>query len=1293
MKELLNRKAFFEAVSQTLDKDTGRDFVLVYFDIYRFKMINDLFGIKEGDRILNIVSDEIISEIGENGICSWLGADHFMVLLPDENADPEEMLVKVKQSTKNIDIEYDIEIYMGFYRIVERSLPVSIMCDRAKMAMQTVKGSCIKYYSYYEGLLREKVIAEQTLLRDAKMGLKNGEFFFELQPIWSVSEDRPVSAEALVRWDHPTRGVLYPEEFIPLFEENGYITRLDEYIWEEVCKFLHSADEKGQRMVPVSLNISRRNFYSPDLPRMLMDLTEKYHIDPAMIKLEIVERIYTEDPETMLSIVRHLQLHGFQIMMDDFGSGYSSLNMIKDIPINVLKLDKRLIDEIETSGRLRSMLSNIIRLCRWLEMTVIAEGVETKPQLDYLGSIGCDMIQGYYYSKAVSVDGFLPLVRSCDAKAKSVTEPAAGILEEANVDSLIDKMNKVDDAMSDLIGGIALYEYVDGNLEVIRVNNAYYRITGSSPKTIFKDNKNELAWLYEDDRGKFTAACLEAADSGETRSVIVRRYHQNGRLILLQIKVKCRGILGNGKIFYACINEIKGDTVGKGKENSGSGDMLGSMHHSDLKPEIADTAKDGIEPDGRRKKVLIVDDSIVNRKIIGKILSDDYDLLEAENGKKALEIIAEEDYRIDAILLDIIMPVMSGMEFLEARKKDSGLNAIPVIVLTQAETREDEQKALGLGASDFLRKPYEPDTIKQRLTNLMDLSDAVSRKASIEAIINNLPGGVLCFEMEGAAAVPRYISEGLSLLSGYTNDEFMEKFGRDMLENVYLDDRKRIRDALTSIRNKENESVEMEYRSFHRNGGMIWILLQARFAYMRNGDPVYYAVLTDISKLKDSEHELKKSHMKYKMAVDAAGSEILEYNIKKNTMLLPEKTAESFGVKPFVDDSAEIFKKSEVISKKEYEKIMHGFDALQRGESPVNYILTLAYPDGKTVHKSITYIIVPEENGMAEIAIGTANDVTDNIETYNKYKGIVNYRKLITKNSLLALQFDLETGSRIKTETDVLPSACAGKCSGNLFECMDLFIHKYVYEEDRFSLYELVGDKDSMRGKLRENGEISCECRVSFRGSDSEKADYRWCSLSIETATDEKTKSSNVMIVLRDIHKIKMSQMELYEKAHHDSLTGLFDRETFRELVEQRLQMEAEGNHQSAFMIMDIDDFKDINDTYGHSCGDEVLRHIGQRLKSIFRTEDYIARLGGDEIVMYMMDVSNEQVASKKGNEVCAVVSGWRNKNKTLNVACSVGIAMAKGGIRTYEELYNNADKALYEAKRSGKNRCCMYKE
>lgn len=403
---LYNKEFFYEKVRQRLDEQPEEQFILICSDIGNFKMVNDVFGTECGDRVLIRIARALHEMCKPDQIYGRIDNDGFALLMKKSDYG-EEYFQNVPQSKVYVekDIEYPIRLYLGVYEIVQKDLPVSVMCDRAKMAIATIKGNYQKRLAYYDEKLRQSVLNEQEIMGELDDAIASGQFHIYLQAQVN-GQGESHGAEALVRWIHPKKGYLPPSAFIDILEKNGAIVRLDRYIWELACQKLREWTDEGREDMYLSVNISPKDFYFIDIYETFTSLVEQYGINPGRLHLEITETSVMTDVQQRIKIIERLQAYGFIVEMDDFGSGYSSLNMLKEIHVNVLKVDMVFLRKTTEMERSRKILRTIITLAQELGMETIVEGVETSEQLEFLKSISCDIFQGYYFAKPMEVSQF-----------------------------------------------------------------------------------------------------------------------------------------------------------------------------------------------------------------------------------------------------------------------------------------------------------------------------------------------------------------------------------------------------------------------------------------------------------------------------------------------------------------------------------------------------------------------------------------------------------------------------------------------------------------------------------------------------------------------------------------------------------------------------------------------------------------------------------------------------------------------------------------------------------------------
>lgn len=390
--------------------------------------------------------------------------------------------------------------------------------------------------------------------------------------------------------------------------------------------------------------------------------------------------------------------------MDDFGSGYSSLNTLKDISVDILKVDMRFLSNTDIPGRGDNILASVIRMAKWINLPVVVEGVETYEQARFLRSIGCDYVQGYYFASPMPVEDYLKLIDSNEEfhnneSGKNKSEDS----EQININALFEKNPQMEMIFGNNLQTIVIYEYSDGNVELLRVNEGFYDMFGSSDTAL--KIENAISIIDENYKENVISAFETAIRTKKIAEAEYERIKNNGTNMWVKLRLQYIQKIGNKHLLFGTLNDITAQ-----KEI----DSILSIYRKEV--------------DGEKKKnkgrMLIVDDYRLNRLMLAEMFSDKYDIVEAENGNDAL-IKLKESGVIDIIILDLIMPYMDGKEFLSIIKKDEKYEDIPVIVMTSDSSKESQMELISLGISDYITKPFVRETVLKRIDNVME---SVSRK-------------------------------------------------------------------------------------------------------------------------------------------------------------------------------------------------------------------------------------------------------------------------------------------------------------------------------------------------------------------------------------------------------------------------------------------------------------------------------------------------------------------------------------------------------------------------------------
>ena len=402
---LLNKKQFGVEVSRMLHENPDRQYSMIYSNIKDFKIVNEVFGLAKGDEVLKKRAELIQHYVKEGAVFARLRGDRFAICMPSEEVNEDlihEEIREIQQDFK--DTLFHLHICTGIYEISDIEEDVSIMCDKAAIAGDTIKDDS-QEIAYYDKKLLEKSIEEKKILSEFEDALREKQLTIFLQPQVDA-EGRLYGAEALVRWYHPKRGLLFPGAFVPVLEKEGLIYKMDRCVWELAAGQLKRWKELGITKPYISVNVSAKDFYYIDIYKTFVELVDRYGISPDRLNIEITETALMEDFQKNMDVIQQLREFGFRVEIDDFGSGYSSLNMLKDINADVLKIDMAFLQATENEKKGRDILQAVITLSEKLGLDVITEGVETIDQVTMLKAMGENMFQGYYFSKPIPVNEF-----------------------------------------------------------------------------------------------------------------------------------------------------------------------------------------------------------------------------------------------------------------------------------------------------------------------------------------------------------------------------------------------------------------------------------------------------------------------------------------------------------------------------------------------------------------------------------------------------------------------------------------------------------------------------------------------------------------------------------------------------------------------------------------------------------------------------------------------------------------------------------------------------------------------
>ncbi len=559
MTGLLSSQGYHMETSAMLRRNPGKKYIVCAGNINGIRTINDLYNFNVGSQVIVYVGRILSGIAGKDGICARLGGNIFVLCVENTPANISRILGLRYFDCSRMGINMPVTMRFGLCEVDGRN-DLSRITNYASFAMEKNTERSRNSFIWYDENMRNEIVVEATITSQMRSAMANNEFTMYLQPQYNHSNRKIVGAESLCRWIKPDGTVISPGLFISIFEKNGFIKDLDRFMWEKAFKLVNKWTEQGVRILPISVNISRMSLVDDDIVHFISGIKDKYKINPDLIHFEITESAYSQNQEELIDRISKIREMGFKIAMDDFGSGYSSLNTLKDIPLDILKLDMGFLRGGTNAAKGGNIIGSVIRMAHSLDLITVAEGVETIKQADFLKSIGCDVIQGFLYARPMPVEDYEKIV------ADDCSEP----LTNKNI-SVRSDINKFFDADSDeaklfdnYIGPAAMFEYERGNLTIVRVNDSFIKMIGFTDVSAVEFSKTFTNGLFEKDR-KSVVEAISNAEAGNTGVVTIFGYERpDGKNILIKAKIWYIGSNGQKKLIYTISDDVTDVTKYKG---------------------------------------------------------------------------------------------------------------------------------------------------------------------------------------------------------------------------------------------------------------------------------------------------------------------------------------------------------------------------------------------------------------------------------------------------------------------------------------------------------------------------------------------------------------------------------------------------------------------------------------------------------------------------------------------------------------------------------------------------------
>lgn len=1230
---LLGRSGFNKAVRSALDDHPDVAYLLIYGDIDRFKVYNDLFGTKAGDRLLAAIGGMIQKAMPCDAVAGRLRADHFVCLYPRASFDADRVLATLDNWFDSYREDFTFFVRLGIFTIDDPDMDVSLMCDRALLALKAAKSvKAGSKYAFYEEDLREGVLREQELAGEMAAAIEQRQIVPFFQPQYNYTTHALVGAEVLARWDHPVKGLLSPAEFIPVFERNGLIADFDRAMWESACRCLRTwIDQRGIENVPrLSVNLSRADIYQPDLCEALSGLVERYRIPTDLLHLEITETAYMDAPEQLVEVVTCLRTSGFVVEMDDFGSGYSSLNTLKDVPVDVLKLDMGFLDA-RGSSRGGLILASVVRMARWLDLPVIAEGVETREQAEFLASIGCDYMQGYLFSRPMDQDSF---ERMLD---EGTLSPVEKPLLEKTQDNVMDFWAA--DSLyaflfSNYVGPASLAEYDGRRLEVVRMNKefgALFDLLGHDAASASL-RKDLLPRLFEEDRPALIEA-LDRLESGAGEAECEIRFRGEGdhrRWARLRIKLLTR--TDNACGLYMLAEEIT--------EQRALREAQERLHNA-LPCGVSLTKAD------RNNPVVLSANKYAYELMGFKSLEE----LLAQSGNLATATICDDDAPQYREHLNRLLDGEPTVDFTYRMKRGDG--SVVWIEGTSA-------LAEGVNGEPIIQSAFTDITDRIRESHERDLDrfSTVLCTAYQEIFELDMANGhyrLLFSDSHGAEGTVIPIEKAL--------DFWYERMPE-------AEDRAALRQAIEECRAGDGKKpLSCTYKLIGTGGRTTWC--QTTFLRV-SGESVLCCNKDVTARLSDEDRKMFQritetmGRLPVGVGVYAVQSdEVFPTYVNDRMCSLFGFSAEEYAQR--------IEQRLPVASQQEVARCMERIDHDSAFTEGIDVELKVKRKDGTPFDARLRGRAVRENEGVLVYAVMT--DITDEVrERRERVWQNERYRLLSEMTGSISFDYDSEDDT-VMLYLDRTGEGVEEQVIPHYLETLSAARTGVVHPDS-------IEDVRQMFESARAGAvQVGTEYRADYYGDG-----YAWYRANLFVVHDEAGAWHLVGLIENIDH-----ERDLRFRAEYDATTGLSNHAATKDLITAALTDSLVRSH-SVCAVLDIDNFKDVNDSLGHIEGDALLHAVGDILRTSFRESDIVGRVGGDEFVLLLKDIDAD-VALRKLERVRAQIADVRLGDGRIATSISVGVYATRPTDHAYRDAFVKADEALYQAKRSGKNRICLYGE
>lgn len=947
---LLNRDSFYGKASKLINSHAPGYYVLSHLNIDHFKVINDQYGSEIGDRIFQYIA-KCFLDLGSftEYIAARMTSDKFAILYPASLRD-SEALYELHRKLMKIDfINQTITIRVGRYVVNDLSLPIDSMYDRAILAEQAIQGRYDLFVSEYNESMRDQLIHEQKIVNNMVSALEEGQFKVFLQPQYNHATRALIGAEALVRWFDPVNNSYIPPlDFIHVFERSGFIYELDKYVWEQTCILLRKWIDSKMKVIPISVNISRIDVYHDDFFEVITGLIKKYDISIDILRLEITESAFSEAPLDLIKAVKKLIDYGFTVEIDDFGSGYSSLNTLKDVPAQILKLDMKFFENTHhNTQRGGNIIESVVRMAKWLGMAVIAEGVEEISQADYLKTIGCYYIQGYLYAKPMPISDF-EIILTNENLEKKLTRLET--VKELNNNTFWDPKSMETLIFNTYVGGACIFEWHKGKTELLRANDRYAQVLGCfTPADGILSVSEIPKYLHGKNRvihDKMIASAIQSLQE-QSSEVELTDPNKPEKIEYIHLTIRIIASTEERYLFYCRADNITAQRKAE--------------RHALESAEQLNTIMKNIN--GGVSAVTIDDKGKVTFLYCNERYYEIFGYTKEQAEKENLDVmslIIPEDY-------------LESFRTIQQMK----LDRLPVIINYRCRTRERKLIYIQLSASLTSMNGHD-DVITSVIT---DITKQKQMEDQFKAIVDNIDGGVTASIIkDGSSDFLIYNDQFCKILGYKSRDEFKKLCGNNKYIGIHPDDLERVKHQFeTSDGGKNHFSIE--YRIVRKDGSMRFLHNNIRVVYWFGiNEPVYLSVANDVTELYEAKQREHNRAMQMQTILNTIDSGVSAVTINKKNKIeyifTNDMFYQMFGYtkKQFETEIDNVMK---LIHPDDLEKTKTFFDKINEEEKKGVYSFRCIKRDGSVMWTECHYMVISLSGVEEKVFFCYNTDITD----------------------------------------------------------------------------------------------------------------------------------------------------------------------------------------------------------------------------------------------------------------------------------------------------------------------------